>query len=85
MYRFLTRRAYLIYCGRLLSQYKASSISEASCLTGPNELDTAKMTVIRMKLLIALGHHIISVHVSPKKPPMDFVSLSFSFFFNNGV
>lgn len=85
MYRFLTRRASLIYCDSLFSQYKASHISEASCLTGPNELDTAKMTVIRMKLLIALGHRIISVHDSPKKPPMEFVSLSFSFFFNKGV
>ena len=81
MYRFFTRRASLIYCDRLFSQYKASHLSEASCLIGPNELDTAKMTVIRMKLLIALGHRIISVHVSPKKPPMEFVLLSFSLFF----
>jgi hypothetical protein len=78
MYRFFTRRASLIYCDRLFSQYKASDLSEASCLIGPNELDTAKMTVIGMKLLIALGHRIISVHVLPKKPPMEFVSLSLS-------
>ena len=76
MFRFVTRRASLIYCDRLFSQYKASHLSEASCLTGSNELDTAKMTVIRMKLLIALEHRIISVHVS----------LSFSLFLlNNGV
>jgi hypothetical protein len=80
MYRFLTRHASLIYCDRLFSQHKASHLSEASCLTGPNELDAAKMTVIRMKLLVALGRRIISVPVSPNKPPMEFVSLSFSVF-----
>ena len=78
-YRFLTRRESLIYCDRLFSQYEASHLSEASCLTGSNELDTAKMTVIRMKLLIALGHRIISVHVAPKKP-VAFVSFSFILF-----
>lgn len=86
MCRFLNRRASLIYCDRLFSQCKTSHLSEASCLTGSNELDTAKMTVVRMKLLTALEHRIISVHVSPRKP-MEFVSLSFSLFFlfNNGV
>lgn len=74
MYRILTRRASLIYCDLLFSQYKASHLSEVSCLAGSNELDTANMTVIRMKLLIALGHRIISVHVAPRKPHKEFVS-----------
>jgi hypothetical protein len=77
IYRILTRLVSLIYCTRLFTQYKASYLSEASCLTGTNELDTAKMTVIRMKLHILLSRHIILVYVSPRKPLMSLFWLWF--------
>ena len=81
MYRFLTRRVPLIYCDRLFSQYKESHLSEASCLTGSNELDRAKITLIRMTLLIALGHLMF------RQRNLLWSSFRFHlvFFFNNGV